>query len=209
MTTTTPKVFRRLTGHPDITRLKKSKTALLLIEFQGEHFTGNLPVENADALLADTVKAMDWADKNKILTVHIYHLAISFAALAFAPDSEGAAFHPPVLPRKKHLTQVKYADSAFSGSPLHTILQSKGVDTLILAGMPTSSCITATAHDARVLGYKCIVAADLTTSRDVMSWDGSRVVPAAKMQETALAGIADKYAQVMRFADITALPLEK
>lgn len=209
MTTATPEIFRHLTGHPDITRLKKSKTALLMIEFQGEHFTGTLPVEGADALLASTVKAMDWADKNKILTIHICHLAKSFAALAFAPDSEGAAFYPPVLPRKKHLTQAKYADSAFSGSPLHTILQSEGIDTLILAGMTTHSGIFATAYDAGVLGYKSVVAADLTASRDIMSWDGSRVIPAAKMQETALSGIADKYAQVMNFADITALPLEK
>ena len=209
MTTATPNIFRRLTGQPDITRLKKKKTALLMIEFQGEHFTGKLPVEGAEALLASAVKAMDWADKNNILTVHIYHAAVSFAALAFAPDSEGVAFYPPVLPRKKHLIQVKYADSAFSGSPLHTILQSNGIDTLILAGMTTSSCITATAHDARVLGYKCVVAADLTASREVMSWDEARVVTAAKMQETALAGIADKYAQVMLFSDITALPFEK
>jgi len=75
--------------------------------------------------------------------------------------------------------------------------------------MTTSSCITATAHDAWVLGYKCIVAADLTASRDIMSWDESRVIPAAKMQETALSNIADKYARVMNFAEITALPLEK
>ena len=204
-----PEVFRRLTGVPDITRLRKGKTALLLMEFQGEHFTGSLPVENQESLTAAVVRAMDWADKNKILTVHILHLAKSPSALAFAPESEGAAFYPPVLPRKKHLTQVKYADSAFSGSPLHTILQTAGIDTLILGGISTPACVMSSAHDARILGYKCLIAADLTASRDVMSWDETRIIPAAKMQETALANIADKYAQVMKFADITALPLEK
>ncbi len=209
MTTSTPDIFRHIIGQPDVARLKKSKTALLMIEFQEEHFTGALPVEKNDAFISLAVKAMDWADKNKILTVHIYHQAKSPAGLVFAPESIGIAFHPPVLPRKKHLTQVKYADSAFSGSALHAILQSEGIDTLILTGMTTSSCITATAHDAWALGYKCIVAADLTASRDIMSWDESRVIPAAKMQETALSNIADKYAQVMNFAEITALPLEK
>ena len=209
MTTLTPNIFRRLTGQPDIMRLKRKKTALMLIEFQTEHFTGSLPVEGQDALLEQTVKAMDWADRNKIKTIHIYHQAKSPSALAFAPESEGIAFYPPILPRKKHLTQVKYADSAFSGSPLHSMLQTENIDTLLLGGISTSACITTTAHDARILGYKCIVIADLTASRDVMSWDETRVIPAAKMQETALADIADKYAQVMNLTDITALPLEK
>lgn len=209
MTTSTPNIFRRLTGQADITRLKKSKTALLLIGFQGEHFTGALPVEGQEALLNQAVKAMDWADKNKITTIHIYHQAKSPSSLAFAPQSEGVDFHPPVVPRKKHLTQIKYADSAFSGSPLHTILQTEDIDTLLLAGMTTSSCITTTAHDARILGYKSIVIADLTASRDIISWDEARVIPASKIQETALANIADKYAQVMTLTDITALPLEK
>ena len=209
MTTSPPDVFRRMTGQFNALRLKKSKTALLMIEFQEEHFTGSLSVDGSDELLSLAVKAMDWADKNKILTMHIFHHAKSPSALVFAPESKGAAFQSAVLPRKKHLTQVKYADSAFSGSPLHAILQSEGIDTLILTGMTTASSITATAHDARVLGYKCIVAADLTASRDIMSWDESRIIPAAKMQETALSNIADQYAQVMKFEDITALPLEK
>ena len=209
MTTSMPNIFRRLSGTPDLTRLPKKKTALLLIEFQEEHFTGALPVENQEALISAALNAMDWADKNKLLTVHIFHQAKSPASLAFAPESKGIEFHPPILPGKKQLVQIKYATSAFSGSSLHTTLQTEGIDTLILGGIATSSGITTTAHDARILGYKCLVAADLTASRDIMSWDGSRVIPASKMQETALANIADNYAQVLSLADIMSLPFEK
>lgn len=204
-----PNIFRRLSGQPDLTRLKRSKTALLLVEFQGEHFTGALPVDSQDSLIAAAVKAMDWADKNKILTIHVYHQSKSLNSPLFAPNSENAAFFPPVVPRKKHLTQVKFATSAFSGSPLHTVLQTENIDTLILTGLCTPSGITTTAHDAHVLGYNCLVAADVTASRDIMSWDESRVIPAAKMQETALSNIADKYAQVLTLSEIMALPLEK
>lgn len=209
MTTTIPEIFRRLTGQPDITRLQKSKTALLLIDFQVEHFTGVLPVENQASLIGSAVKAMDWADKNKLLTIHVRHQAKSPSALAFAPESDGFSFYPPLEPRKKHLTLTKYADSVFSGTSLHTTLQTAGINALILAGISTPSTITPSAHDAHVLGYKCVVAADLTASRDIMSWDETRVIPAARMQETALANIADKYAQVMKFDDIEAIPLEK
>lgn len=204
--TATPNIFRKLSGIPDTARLERKKTALLLIEFQAEHFTGALPAEEAKALLPAAVKMMDWADKNKIRTFHIRHLAKSPASLIFAPDSAGAEFYPPVTPRKNHLVQTKYASSAFSGSTLHTALQADNIDTLILAGISTPSSMEMTAHDARMLGYKCIVAADLTASRDIMSWDRTQVIPASKMQETSLANIADKYAQVMMSFDIMALP---
>ncbi len=206
---TTPNVFRKLAGIPALTRLKKKKTALLLIEFQAEHFTGLLPVEGAQEIISSAVKMMSWADKNKIMTIHIRHQAKSPASPVFAPDSPGSDFYPPVVPDKKHFVQIKYASSAFSGSGLHTLLQSEGIDTLILAGMSTPTSITASAHDARLLEYKSVVAADITASRDVMSWDETRVITGAQMQQTALANIADKYAPVMTSADIMALPIEK
>lgn len=207
--TITPNVFRRLSGVPDLTRLEKKKTALLLIEFQAEHFTGLLPVEGAQEIIAPAVKIMNWADKHKIMTIHIAHQAKSPASPVFAPGSPGSEFYPPVVPGKKHFVQVKYASSAFSGSGLHTTLQAQGIDALILTGMSTPSSIAASAHDARLLGYKCLVAADITASLDVMSWDETRVIAGAQMQQTALANIADKYAPVMTGAGIMALPIEK
>lgn len=204
-----PNTFRKLSGAADITKLKSKKTALLLIEFQSEHFTGALPVEEAETLLPCAVKMMDWADKHKILSIHVRHLAKSPASPVFAPQSNAVEFYPPVVPRKNHLVETKYASSIFSGSGIHTVLQSHGIDTLILTGMSTPSTISASAHDACHLGYTCLLAADLTASRDVVSWDATRVISGKKMQETALANIADKYAQVMLSTNIMALPVEK
>lgn len=205
--TLTPPVFRKLSGLPDVTRLEKKKTALVLIEFQTEHFTGNLPIQDAHTILPQTVKIMDWADKHKIKTFHVQHLAKSPASPIFASGSQGFEFYPPTAPRKKHEVQIKYASSAFVGSQLHTVLQSANIDTLILTGMSTPTSIAVTAHDARLLGYKSLVVADLTASRDVLSWDKTQVISATKMQETALANIADKFAQVVSSADVMALPL--
>lgn len=209
MTLTAPAVFRRLSGTPDVTRLNRKKTALLLIGFQTEHFTGTLPAANADAAIRSAVRLKEWADKNKIPVFFIRHQAKSPASPVFAPDGDGTAFHPPLLPNGKDAVLTKYADSAFGGSGLHTALETAGADTLVIAGIPTPAAIAATAHDARLLGYRGIVATDATASCDVMSWDGARVVSAAVMQETALANIADRYAQVAVAADIAALPFER
>lgn len=207
--TSTPNIFRKLSGIPDPARLESKKTALLMIEFQAEHFTGALPVEGAKELIEPALKIMNWADKHKIRTIHIAHRAKSPASPVFASESAGSAFFDPVVPGKKHLVQTKYAASAFSGSGLHTVLQADGIDTLILTGMPTPSAIAASAHDARILGYKCLVAADITAARDILSWDETRVIAGAQMQQAALADIADNYAPVMTSTDIMALPIEK
>lgn len=113
--TITPNVFRRLSGIPDPTRLETKKTALLLIEFQAEHFTGMLPVEGAQEIIAPAVKIMNWADKHKIMTIHVRHQAKSPASPVFAPDSAGTEFYPPVIPGKNILFRSSMLPAPFRG----------------------------------------------------------------------------------------------
>lgn len=203
----TPNVFRRLSGTPDAARLSKKKTAVVFLEYQNEHFTGQLPIEAAYTVVAPAVKLLNWADKHKIMVCHVRHLAKSPASAVFAPESAGAAFYPELAPRKTHAVYTKYASSAFAGSLLHTDLESAGIDTLILAGLDTPTTVSATAHDARLLGYKTIVAADLCAARDTVSWDKNRITKGDQMNDIALSAIADKYAQVELSTAITALEL--
>lgn len=203
----TPNVFRRLSGTPDAARLSKKKTAVVFLEYQNEHFTGQLPIEAAYTVVAPAVKLLNWADKHKIMVCHVRHLAKSRASAVFAPDSAGAEFYPELAPRKTHAVYTKYASSAFAGSLLHTDLESAGIDTLILAGLDTPTTVSATAHDARLLGYKTIVAADLCAARDTVSWDKNRITKGDQMNDIALSAIADKYAQVELAAAIAALEL--
>lgn len=203
----TPNVFRRLSGTPDATRLYRKKTAVVFLEYQNEHFTGQLPIEAAYAVVAPAVKLLNWADKHKIMVCHVRHLAKSMASTVFAPESAGAAFYPELAPRKTHAVYTKYASSAFAGSLLHTDLEAAGIDTLILAGLDTPTTVSATAHDAKLLGYKTIVAADLCAARDTVSWDKNRITKGDQMNDIALSAIADKYAQVELAAAIAALEL--
>ena len=203
----TPNIFRRLSGSPDATRLFKKKTAVLLLEYQNEHFTGLLPIEAAYAAVAPAVALMNWADKHKIMVCHVRHLAKSRASAVFAPDSAGAEFYPELAPRKTHTVYTKYASSAFAGSLLHTDLEAAGVDTLIIAGLDSPTTVSATAHDAKLLGYKTIVAANLCAARDTVSWDKNRITKGEQMNDIALSAIADKYAQVELSTAITALEL--
>lgn len=205
--TLTPNSLRALAGIPDIEKIHRKKTALIMTGFQMEFFTGILPVPDAYNLVERAVKIMDWADKNKIKTIHMPKTAKSPASPVYAPDSEGASFHPELAPRKNHLMFPKYGTSIFAGTILHGNLQADGIDTLILAGMTTPLSIMISAHDAWSLGYKCLVLADLTASRDLLSWDKTKVVSASKIQEACLAAIEDRFAQVISFDSLTALPV--
>lgn len=62
------------------------------------------------------------------------------------------------LKRQQHelIIKKKFA-SAFFGTNLNSILTTKKIDTLIIAGCTTSGCIRATAVDAMQYGYRVIV----------------------------------------------------
>lgn len=203
-----PNSLRVLNGMPALTRLNKKKTALLMIDFQMESFTGLLPASETEKLAEKAARLMDWADKNKIKTIHMQRAARSPASPVYAPGSPGAEFHPDLAPRKKHEAYPHYGISPFSGTLLHGLLQAAGIDTLILAGLTTPLSVAAAAFDAYSLGYSCLIAADATASRDLPSWDGSRTIPAGQLQEGALAALADRCAQVMTCADLAALPFD-
>ena len=125
-----PNVLRRLTGAPEIVRFHRSKTAVVLIDFQAEHFTGALPVADADGVVDATVRLNEWAEKHKIKTVFVRHAAKSPASPVFAPESEAAEPYPPAVVPKKCETVTKYGESAFSGSILQTVLMSADIKTV-------------------------------------------------------------------------------
>jgi maleamate amidohydrolase len=62
----------------------------------------------------------------------------------------------------------KYA-SGFFGTPLHELLQSAGVDTLIVTGCTTSGCIRATVVDALQLGYRAMVPREAVGDRSPLA----------------------------------------
>jgi nicotinamidase-related amidase len=55
--------------------------------------------------------------------------------------------------------------SAFYMTPLEVLLQHLQVETLILTGLTSNSCITATAHDANMRGFDIYIPADCSCAR--------------------------------------------
>jgi nicotinamidase-related amidase len=81
------------------------------------------------------------------------------------PEAKGRAFVEAVRPGEQDYFVLKPLHSAFYQTPLEVLLQHLGVNTLILAGLTTNSCITCTAHDANMREFRIFTPADCSAAR--------------------------------------------
>ena len=81
---------------------------------------------------------------------------------AFSPGAFGHAIWPglDVLPQDLKVQKRRFGAFAPGSSDLHTILQQRGIDTLIITGTATQVCCESTARDAMMLNYKVFFIAD-------------------------------------------------
>jgi ureidoacrylate peracid hydrolase len=76
------------------------------------------------------------------------------------PGSWGAAHIDELAPEEGEPVIVKYAYGAFMGTNLDTMLRSRGIDTLVVAGTDLNICAGDTLHHAFALGYHVVGVAD-------------------------------------------------
>lgn len=67
---------------------------------------------------------------------------------------------PELQPRPGELVLNKVSRSTFTSTGIDQILRNIGLDTLIVAGVATNSCVEMTARDAADRGYKCVLVED-------------------------------------------------
>jgi maleamate amidohydrolase len=95
-----------------------------------------------------------------------------------------------LAPRDGELIVRKNQASAFFATPLSSILISKGVDTLVVAGATTSGCVRASVIDAMSWNFRPIVARDCVGDR------------ALGPHEANLFDIGQKYADLLSASEI-------
>lgn len=81
-------------------------------------------------------------------------------------EAKGAEFVRPLLPDSEDYFVLKPMHSAFYMTPLEVLLQHLEVETLILTGLTSNSCITVTAHDANMRGFDIYIPPDCSCARN-------------------------------------------
>jgi ureidoacrylate peracid hydrolase len=89
------------------------------------------------------------------------------------PGSWGAGFIDELKPRKGEHIITKYTYGAFEGTNLNTILRSKGIQTLMIAGTDLNICAGDTLHQAFALGYHVVAVSDCLASFSIIGTEHS------------------------------------
>jgi nicotinamidase-related amidase len=115
-------------------------------------------------------------------------------------ESKGAGFVRPLIPDSEDYFVLKPMHSAFYMTPLEVLLRHLQVRSLILTGLTSSSCITATAHDANMRGFDIAVPADCSCGRyldehtdalkQIEAATGATITPSASVRLPLLIGNA-------------------
>jgi nicotinamidase-related amidase len=87
------------------------------------------------------------------------------ALLGRCLEAKGKEFVRSLLPDSEDYFVLKPMHSAFYMTPLEVLLQHLQVETLILTGLTSNSCITVTAHDANMRGFDIYIAPDCSCAR--------------------------------------------
>jgi nicotinamidase-related amidase len=159
-------------------RLRPDRAAFLFIDLQNDFGSpkGKMAEFGFDlSLVQDAVKPtrrlLEAARTNGFPVIHtavINELGQNSAAwtafwgppVVTLPGSWGAAHVDELAPKAGEPVVVKYAYGAFVGTNLDTMLRSRGIDTLVIAGADLNICVGDTFHHAFALGYHIVGVAD-------------------------------------------------
>ncbi|HFU4054851.1 TPA: cysteine hydrolase family protein [Streptococcus suis] len=133
------------------------KSALLVIDIQ------HLPVESKPYGIENRLRlwqaSLAQARQAGLEVIHVRHHDKEL--IKGTADWE---IHSTVAPFASEKIFDKTFNSAFKETGLHTYLQEKGIEQLIIMGMATNFCIDTTIKVAFELGYKVAVIQDGTTT---------------------------------------------
>lgn len=197
--------IRAMSGAAPVSELPAGKSALLVIDFQNEYFTGKMPIPDGAAALANTQKLIKYADSHKIPVYHVQHVAPAGSAV-FAIDGETVKFHPGMQPRAQDIVLQKSTVSVFGSTDLDSRLKKAGIKDLIISGLMTHACVAGAARDAAPLGYNVIVASDASATRAITRVNGD-TIDKDSLHKAALAEVEDTFGDVMTTAQILNLPV--
>jgi nicotinamidase-related amidase len=179
------------------------KTALLVIDFQKDHFSGGkLPLVNALGAAQKAYMLLQCFRERSGLHVHIQHISNRVDATYFLPGDRGTDIHDSVAHFEGEPIVYKHEPNAFLNTDLLELLKSWEIERLVICGMMTHLDVDATARAASELGFQVIIAEDACATRDLQN--GETSLPAEQVQKTALAALKS-YGKVMKSEEILAL----
>lgn len=174
------------------------QTALILIDIQNDYFDGGaFKLDGADQAAKQAASLLKRFRENQLPIVHIQHESLQQDAGFLLPDSVGQQIHTRVTPLPTELCLIKHYPNAFWKTDLEKNLMTQDVCHLVIAGMMTHMCVSATSRAAMERGFDLTVIEDACATRS-LELNGEEI-PSQTVHNTALAELT-MFAQISHLA---------
>lgn len=199
-----------------------SRTALLVIDMQNDFLLPEAPLASPHAphVIAQVARVVD---RCRALGIPVIYTAAMFEAdgsdlgrwgdcwtdlvdesgapTVLLAGSHGVEVHEDLRPRDDEPVLRKPRYSAFYATGLETILEERGIDTIIIAGVDTDICCESTARDAMFRALKVLFLADATATLDYPDL-GLGAVDSEQAHSAALVRLHQAFCEVLSTDDL-------
>nr|WP_086939557.1 cysteine hydrolase family protein [Thaumasiovibrio occultus] len=163
------------------------ETALIIIDIQQDYFTGGaMTLPDADKAANNAAKVLAAYRQHQLPVIHVQHSAAAPELGFLLPNTEGQKIHPLVAPQADEPVVIKHYPNAFCATTL--LEQLNGIKQVVIVGMMTHMCVSATTRATLELGIQATVISDACATTALPF--GDEVIDAATVHKVALAEIS-------------------
>ncbi len=172
-------------------------TALIVVDVQraltdGDY--GDPKPENREAMLANIQSLLGKARDAGAQVVYIQHREDTYPPMS--PGHPGFDVEPSIAPGEDEPSFQKTVGNSFSNPELEPLLRGKGVTDLVVVGMQTENCVTATTYGAIELGFNVILPVDAHATYDTDEETAQEIIARTNSTLGALTGADSKVTTV-------------
>ena len=170
-------------------------TALIIIDVQDgldDPKLGNRNNPDAESNMARLLE--NWRANQRPI-FHVQHMSTRETS-PLHPDNTGNAIKSIVAPQGDEPVIQKTVNCDFIGTEMESRLRDADIQSLVIIGLTTNHCVSASARMAGDMGFKTYVVDDATAAHDTTSYDGI-VHPAETVHTIALASLHHEFATIV------------
>jgi len=176
------------------------KTALIIIDVQDgldDLALGRRNNPDAERNMARLLA--EWRAKGRPI-YHVQHMSTRPGSPLW-PDKPGNAIKRVVAPQGYEPVIRKTVNSAFVGTDLEARLRKDAVQSVVIVGLTTDHCVSATARMAGDLGFATVVVADATATHERTGFDGTHY-PAETVHAVSLVSLQNEFATILKTEEL-------